>query len=148
MAALIFGAGQAMAGEIIIPIDEARVVTFAAPVTTVYMGNPSIADVTVIDGRRVFMMGKVFGTTNLIALDSKGNPVASERVTVYGKGGGTVTVHSGAAQRTYACASARCEASPVPGDERSTFFDPVFQERDSMANQAVAASTPGEGNGH
>ena len=55
-----------------VPMDEVRMVTFVKPVATVYVGNPMIADITVIDSRHVFVLGKAFGATNIIALDSNG----------------------------------------------------------------------------
>jgi len=145
MAALLLGAGNAVAGGIDVPINEVRIVSFPTAISTVFMGNPSIADVTVIDPHRVFIMGKVFGSTNLIGLDSNGHPAVSERVTVFGKTAGMVTVHHGAVQMTYACGGGRCEASPVPGDDRGTYFDPVFDERDKTSGQALAAAGQ---NGH
>ena len=140
MAALLFAAGDALARDIAIPMDEVRIVTFPTPVSTVYVGNPVIADVTVIDSRRVFLLGKNFGTTNLVALDAQGNPTVSERVTVYSRQGSTVTLHRGAAQTTYACAGgARCEASPVPGDD-STPFEAVVGQRDKLGQQTAHAA--------
>ena len=139
VAALVFSAGQTMARDITIPMDEVRIVTFATPVSTVYVGNPAIADVTVIDSRRVFLLGKNFGTTNLVALDPKGNPTVSERVTVYGRQGAMVTLHRGAAQTTYACAGTRCEASPVPGDD-NTNFDAVVGQREKLSAQSASAA--------
>ena len=71
-AAVIGFAAPALAGSVTVPIDQARIVTFKQPVSTVYVGNPSMADVTVIDSHRVFVLGKAFGTTNIIALDAYG----------------------------------------------------------------------------
>ena len=139
MAALLFAAGDALARDIAIPMDEVRIVTFPVPVSTVYVGNPVIADVTVIDSKRVFLLGKNFGTTNLVALDAEGNPTASERVTVYSRQGSMVTLHRGAAQTTYACAGARCEASPVPGDDNAP-FDAVVGQRDKLGQQTARAA--------
>jgi hypothetical protein len=139
MAALIFAAGDAAARDIAVPMDEVRIVTFPQPVSTVYVGNPAIADVTVIDSRRVFLLGKNFGSTNLVALDPKGNPTVSQRITVYSRQGSTVTLHRGANQTTFACAGARCEAAPVPGDE-NTSFDAVVGQREKLGTQAAAAS--------
>jgi hypothetical protein len=139
MAVLAFAAGDAVARDIAIPMDEVRIVTFPTPVSTVYVGNPAIADVTVIDSRRVFLLGKNFGTTNLVALDPKGNPTVSERVTVYSRQGSLVTLHRGAAQTSYACAGARCEASPVPGDENAN-FDAVVGQRDKLNQQSASAA--------
>jgi Flp pilus assembly secretin CpaC len=119
-AALAFGllSTSALAGGVSVPMDEVRTVTFTKPVTTVYVGNPSIADVNMIDSRHAFLLGKSFGSTNIIALDSAGREVSNVPVNVSaGHGGGsTVTLTKGTAQTTLACSGARCEAAPQPGD--------------------------------
>ncbi|MEJ0027980.1 MAG: pilus assembly protein N-terminal domain-containing protein [Rhizomicrobium sp.] len=120
LAALAFSlAGTtAFAAGVSVPMDEVRTVTFGKPVTTVYVGNPSIADVNVIDSRHAFVLGKSFGTTNVIALDSQGREISNTSVTVSGARGATVTLTRGAAQTTLACSSSRCETAPLPGDAR------------------------------
>ena len=118
LAALAFSlAGTtAFAGGVSVPMDEVRTVTFGKPVATVYVGNPTIADVNVIDSRHAFVLGKSFGTTNVIALDSQGRQVSNTFITVGAARGATVTLTKGTAQTTLACSSARCETSPLPGD--------------------------------
>ena len=118
LAALAFSlAGtSALAGGVAVPMDEVRTVTFGRPVTTVYVGNPSIADVNVIDSRHAFVLGKSFGTTNVIALDAQGREISNTFVTVSGTRGSTVTLTKGTAQTTLACSKARCETAPLPGD--------------------------------
>jgi hypothetical protein len=118
LAALAFSlAGTAaLAGGVSVPMDEVRTVTFGKPVATVYVGNPAIADVNVIDSRHAFVLGKSFGTTNVIALDSQGRQISNTFVTVSGARGATVTLTRGSAQTTLACSNARCESAPVPGD--------------------------------
>jgi Flp pilus assembly secretin CpaC len=108
----------AYAGGVSVPMDEVRTVTFGKPVTTVYVGNAAIADVNVIDSRHAFVLGKSFGTTNVVALDSQGREISNTFVTVLSARGATVTLTRGAAQTTLACSSARCESAPVPGDSR------------------------------
>lgn len=120
-AASVFIAPPAIAADIAVPMDQVRMVSFDKPVSTVYVGNPVVADVTVIDSRRVFVLGKAFGSTNIVALDSAGNQVADKALTVYGSGAGTVTLNRGANQLTYACAAARCETAPLPGDAAQSF---------------------------
>ena len=80
-----------------------------------------------IDSRHAFVLGKAFGATNIIALDGTGSQIVNEHVTVFGGSNTTVTLHRGANQVTYACASSRCEASPVPGDGKDTFDATVDQ---------------------
>ena len=108
----------AHAAGISVPMDEVRTFTFKKPVKTVFVGNPVIADVTVIDSKRIFVLGKNFGTTNLIALDEMGNQIASSQITVFDRPGSIVTVQRGAAKSTLACSQVRCEASPHPRRRR------------------------------
>src|SRR5215475_7887136 len=42
-------------------LDEVHTLAFETPVSTVYVGNPSIADVTMIDARHAFVQGKGYG---------------------------------------------------------------------------------------
>lgn len=118
-------AAPALAAGITVPIDQAKIVTFAKPVSTVYVGNPSMADVTVIDSKRIFVLGKSFGTTNLIAMDKNGELLSDYSLTVLGHASSsTVTLDRGAEQYTFACAAQRCEPAPVPGDN-GTFYGAI-----------------------
>jgi Flp pilus assembly secretin CpaC len=107
---------SAWAANVTVPIDEVRTVTFGRSVNTVYVGNPSIADINMIDSRHGFVLGKAYGTTNVIALDSAGHQVANIPVSVAETRGTTVTMFRGAAQMTLSCGGPRCEVAPTPGD--------------------------------
>jgi hypothetical protein len=107
--------------EMNVPLDEVRVVSFVKPVATLYVGNPVIADVTIIDSRHAFVQGKAFGATNIVALDSTGRPVANQQIVVAGKGNSVVTLQRGTQQMTYACAASRCQTTPQPGDGKDSF---------------------------
>jgi len=123
-------------------MDQVRMVTFRTPVKTVFVGNPLIADVTVVDSTRIFLMGKNFGTTNLVALDENGNQVSNDRITVQGRGGEMVTLHRGSSQTTMACVSGRCQAAPLPGDEPDTYTAVNGQMSDR--EQSIAAVAGGQ----
>jgi hypothetical protein len=112
--------GQAFAGGVAVPMDEVRTVAFAKPVATVYVGNPAIADINMIDARHAFVLGKSYGTTNIIALDNAGRTVSNTYVSVSGSNGATVTLMKGNTQTTLSCTGQRCEAAPRPGDARFT----------------------------
>src|SRR5215469_1865601 len=53
-------------GGIGVVIDQARLVSFSKPVKTVFVGNPTIVDVSMIDTQHAFLLGKTFGVTNMI----------------------------------------------------------------------------------
>ncbi len=136
-------AAPASARTISVPIDQAQIVTFDKSVSTVYVGNPSMADVTVIDAHRVFVLGKAFGTTNLIALDHRGHFVSDDSLKVEGHSSGIVTLNRGASQYTFACAGVRCEAAPVPGDVLPSFYAPVMSENTSRQGMGQGSANAG-----
>ncbi len=119
--ALVGAAPVAYAAGIEIPLDQVRIVTFKVPVRTVFVGNPVIADITVIDSTHVFVLGKNFGSTNIVALDSAGREAVNEQVTVHERPGSAVTVQRGNAKTTLVCTSSRCETAPTPGDDKLPF---------------------------
>jgi len=129
-----------LAAEFTVPMDQVRMITFRAPVSTVYVGNPQIADVTVIDSSRVFLMGKNFGTTNLVALDMDGNQVSNDRITVQTRAGEVVTLHRGKSQTTIACVGGRCQNAPVPGDTVED-FTAVNNQITAREDEIVAAAS-------
>ena len=103
--------------SVALALDEVHTLTFRAPVATVYVGNPTIADVTMIDARHAFVQGKGYGRTNIMALNRDNVMVFNTHITVTGSdGGGTVTLNRGAQRVTLNCAGGRCEQTPVPGD--------------------------------
>jgi hypothetical protein len=116
-------AAPALAGGMRVDLDQVRTITFRAPIATVYVGNPAIADINMIDSRHAFILGKSYGTTNLIALNAHGVSVANEQITVMGNQGSTVTLNRGAERVTYDCAAGRCEPTPTPGDSTKAFGD-------------------------
>lgn len=136
----LFAGSMALADSLEIPLDQVHVLAFKAPVKTVFMGNPVIADVTVIDPMHVFLLGKNFGTTNLVALDDKGHEFFNEQVTVLDRPGSTVTVQRGAAKTTLNCTSTRCEAAPTPGDENVPYEAVTGQMEKREALNAKAGS--------
>jgi hypothetical protein len=106
-------------------LDEVHTLTFHGPVATVYVGNPTIADVTMIDSRHAFVQGKGYGRTNIVALNQDGVQVFGTKVTVTGsEGSGTVILNRGAQRITLSCAGQRCEPTPMPGDGKDA-YDPA-----------------------
>jgi len=139
-ALLLGSAVAAQAGELSVPMDEVRVVRFARPVATVYVGNPTIADITVIDSTHVFLLGKSYGATNLVGLDVNRNPIVNDQVTVVAANGGTVTLNLGSAQITYSCTEARCQTVPKPGDAKEIYdaeSDQIAKHQDMTIKAAA-----------
>ena len=114
--------------SVALALDEVHTLTFRAPVATVYVGNPTIADVTMIDARHAFVQGKGYGRTNIMALNRDNVMVFNTHVSVTSNnGGGTVTLQRGVQRVTLNCAGGRCEATPTPGDAKELFDSAVGQ---------------------
>lgn len=126
-------------GGVSVVMDEARVVTFNRPISTVFVGNPMIADATVIDPYHAFVLGKTFGVTNLIALSSQSQMISNQQITVANRAGGVVTLNKGSNQFSYSCTVAHCESNPRPGDEKS-YFDNTENSISTHQEQSVKAA--------
>jgi Flp pilus assembly secretin CpaC len=101
---------------IAVTLDRARVVKLPDRTQTLVIGNPIIADVTPLKSNGLMVItGKSYGTTNLIALDAAGNPVAESMVRV-DAAENALLVQRGMSRESYAC-SPRCEPTINLGDE-------------------------------
>jgi putative type II/III system pilus formation protein len=136
-AALAALTAVAQADEIQVPLDQVRTVAFEKPVKTVYIGNPVIADITVIDSTHVFILGKSFGTTNIVTLDASGHETLNEQIIVTDRPGIAVTVQRGIARTTMMCTVEHCEAAPAPGDDATSNIQRLGQPpHDALTAQA------------
>jgi len=97
-------------------VNMARILRINAAAATVIVGNPGIADVTIQDPQTLILTGKSFGQTNLIVLDSAGNPIADTMVEVVQMQAGVVTVYQGQARTSLACAPI-CQSVVMMGDD-------------------------------
>jgi len=133
----------AFAAGIALSMDEVRTVSFATPVATVYVGNPAIADINMIDARHAFVIGKGFGSTNFVALDGDGKQVFDTNIAVLGSAtnaGSTLLLNRGTQRATYSCTTSHCEAMPEPGDGKDAFesINSQLQTHSAAAKSAAA----------
>lgn len=135
-------AHRVYAGGVAISMDEVRTITFPKPVATVYVGNPAIADINMIDSRHAFVLGKGFGSTNIVALDHEGDQVSNTYVSVLARQASTVTLQRGTGRLTYSCTASHCDATPEPGDDKAAFGDVNGQitSHEAAAKTAATAS--------
>jgi hypothetical protein len=118
---------QALAEDTLtVTVDQARVVKIPPSARTLVIGNPMVADVTLLkQGGTMIVTGKGFGETNLIALDTNGNPVAESMIEVVGSGNALV-VQRGMDRQSYTCAP-RCQPTARLGDDSKYFSDVTAQ---------------------
>ena len=99
-------------------VNMARILRINSPAATVIVGNPGIADVTIQDPQTLILTGKSYGQTNLIVLDSAGNPIADTLVEVVQMQAGIVTVYQGQGRTSLACAPT-CQELVMLGDDKN-----------------------------
>jgi len=105
------GTGTAQSASLNVEIDQAQRVQLRGPAGSVIVGNPAIADVTVVDANTLYITGKGYGVTEIVAVDAIGRTVFQSQVVVTdGAGAGRVRVWRGAQATEMACA-ASCSAS-------------------------------------
>ena len=121
--ALLAGPAVAQSGRISVEIDQAQRVQLSGPAGSVIVGNPEIADVTVVDANTLYITGKGYGVTEVVAVDPIGRTVFQSQVVVTaGDGAGRVRVWRGAQSTEMACAascspSVRGTSGPPPAAE-------------------------------
>ena len=104
LASLLVAPVGAAEETLTITVDRARVVKVPPGAQTLVIGNPIIADVTLLkQSGTMIVTGKGFGETNLIALDASGNPVAESVIRVV-SGTNMLVVQRGMERQSYTCA--------------------------------------------
>jgi hypothetical protein len=107
-----------------VKVNMARILRISTPAATVIIGNPAVADVTIQDPQTLVLTGKSYGSTNLIVLDSMGNPIADTMVDVIQAQADLVTVYLGPARTTLVC-SPTCQPTIMLGDDTTFTSDSV-----------------------
>jgi Flp pilus assembly secretin CpaC len=139
---LVFAAQAASAEPVSVVIDRAAILSVSRPASTVVVGNPAIADATMLDNMTLVITGRSFGTTNLIILDPDGKPIRDELVSVSLADNHGVTIHRRVGRQTFSCTPA-CAPMLSVGDDTTTFDAVDAQVRaKQQASSSAAAATP------
>jgi Flp pilus assembly secretin CpaC len=138
LAALVV-AGNARANDMLtVSLDQATVVRMPERVTTLIIGNPLIADVSLQAGGIMVVTGKGFGVTNVLALDRSGAVLMDKAVQVRGPRDDVLVLHRGVQQESYSCAP-NCERRITLGDAPGHF--------EAALNQTMVRNGSAQGTG-
>ena len=139
--ALALLVSSALANETIgVNLDQAKLVKLPEGTSTVVVGNPSIADVTVQRNGVVVITGRRAGRTNFIALDKAGSIISESTVAVSVSVAGRVLVRRGVEATSYDCSS-ECLPAAGFGDEEKT-FGKVMGQAAARTKEARETMTP------
>jgi Pilus formation protein N terminal region len=138
---LAFGPSPARAETdlIAVTLDQAKIAKLPAGATTLIIGNPMIADVTMLKNNNTMVItGKGFGQTNLIAIDAAGSLVEEEQIQVL-PSRGVLLLQSGSSRISYAC-DPTCMPTAQLGDDDKTFKD-VGEQMTTRNGYAAGSGT-------
>ena len=122
-----------------VTIDRAKVVRIAKTADTIIIGNPTIVDATIQDGRTIVLTGRSYGVTNIIVLDADGEPIVDETIVVEGHTQKTVRIYRQASRETMACDPV-CEPTMSLGDN-NTRFNQINDQLAERTKRVVEANT-------
>lgn len=108
-------AGAASAAALTVPLDHSVRLALGGHASSVVVGNPAVADVTVVDSRTLFVSGKGLGSTDVVVVDELGRTIFDADVVVSGPTKGRVAVFRGGAVgggRTDLACAPHCQDAP------------------------------------
>ncbi len=121
---------------IAVVVDQAKLIKLPEHVTTIVVGNPLIADVSLQSGGMVVVTGKGYGATNVIAMDRNGSVLVDRVIQVEGPADQRlVTVYRGANRESYSC-TPTCQKRVTLGDEKD-FFSAALEQAGTRSKEAA-----------
>jgi hypothetical protein len=108
-----------------VTLDQAKIMQLPTGVKTLVVGNPAIADVTMLKSGAIVLTGKGYGETNLIALDAQGN-IIDEKLIEVEPTRSVLVVQRGNSRESYWC-NPTCMPTVQLGDEDKAFTESIGQ---------------------
>ncbi len=151
---LAAAASRAIAEEpISVHLDQAKILKLPDRATTVVIGDPLIADLSIQPGGLAVVTGKAYGATNVVVLDKSSAVLMEKTIEVKGPDEPLVVVYRGLTRQTYSC-TPNCSPRLTLGDTSkddfdkdsglpADFFGKTLSQSVTRSTQAVAA-----GSGH
>ena len=118
-------------------VDQAKLVKLPSRVSTIVVGNPLIADVTLQTGGMIVVTGKGYGATNFIAMDRAGEVLVDRVIQVEGPTDKVVTIYRGIDRESYSCMPI-CQRRVTLGDGEG-YFKSAMDQAGSLSSQASGA---------
>ena len=122
-------------------INKTEILRLPIPASAVLVGNPNIADVSIYSSDTIFVIGRSYGETDILILDTEGRPVLNANIQVNNQvPRNGVRVFFGSSDReSYHC-TPYCAAAPVLGD--SPNFIGANSGGSSGINNTLALGAP------
>ena len=141
--------GLALAGPafatVNVRLDQNTVMDLRGPAGTVLIGDPAVVDVNLISPRRIAILGRGYGSTNVIITDRMGHVIFQQEVEVSRPSSNRVSIYRGGLVANFTC-SPTCERTPTPGEDQSV-YQPYSSPYKDHTQSAQAGGGSGGGGG-
>ena len=134
-------AGPALA-NISVRLDQNAIMDLRAPAGTVLIGDPAVVDVSLLNPRRIAILGRGYGSTNVIITDRMGKVIFQQVVEVSRANSNRVSITRGGLVSNFTC-SPTCERTPSPGEDSGVYQTYATPYKDHLQ----AAQPAGSGGG-
>lgn len=134
----------AAADDMQVAVEHAEVVRLPGEASAVVVGNPSIADALVHDGRTLVVTGRLPGRTNIIALDRVGRVIFSREVLVSNPVAGEVALYRGVSRHSLSCGDV-CDPVPRVGDNPDAASDLTGTQQGRLGTAEAGLGGGGSG---
>jgi hypothetical protein len=128
------------AEEFNIAVDQAQLMRVPPRTSTIVIGNPLIADVSLQSGGILVVTGKGYGSTNFLALDRAGNVLTERMLIVRAPSDNIVTIYAGMERGTWSC-EPTCQPRIMLGDSQN-FFNPTLAQTGTRNGTASTGGGP------
>jgi len=100
-----------------VELNKTEIVRLPVPASAILVGNPDIADISIHSSNTIFVIGRSYGETNVIVLDTQGRTILDADIQVSSQvpRNGVRVFFGGTERESYHC-SPYCSAAPVLGD--------------------------------
>lgn len=135
------GAPGVGSGPFIVQKDHSVRLSLNGTAGSIIIANPRIADVTVVDSRTVFIMGRGYGKTDITITDLSGRTLWQAEVSVLQNDPNAVTLYRGSRPARMVCAQTCVEQETNEGGGQNT-PDPASQSMPSNIGATPPMMTP------
>lgn len=130
-------------GHYSVELNKTEVVYLPSSASAVVIGNPEIADVSIHSSNTIFVVGRGYGETNLVVLDTSGQKIMDANIQVVNNlAAHGVRLYNGKSRETYSCVP-YCQPAPVLGDDQA--FLAGNQSSSTPITNNLAAASPSQG---
>ncbi len=121
-----------------VELNKTEIVRLSEPAAAVIIGNPQIADVSVHSSDTIFVIGRGYGKTNLIIMNTLGQTIMNADIQVTSSNSpGNVRLYAGADRASYHC-SPYCLPAPVLGDSKK-FIGNFTSKEENIQTTTISA---------